>query len=288
MDLAFWQSVQSSRNAADFDAYLAQFPQGRFTTLARNRLTELRGATATPPAPSANERRVALVIGNSAYRHAGVLPNARRDAESIAAALRAAGFQTVRVLFDLDLAGMNTALRDFEPEADRADWAVLYFAGHGIEVNGVNHLIPVDARLRSDRDVPDETVTLARVLDRIENARKLRMVILDACRDNPFLPRMQRVATRSIGRGLAPIADMPGGTLVAFAARAGQIAQDGETGANSPFVRALTRHMAEPGLEVNLLFRRVRDDVLASTGRRQEPFTYGSLPSDPLFFRAAR
>ena len=230
------------------------------------------------------------MIGNAAYRASGMtpLPNPPRDAEAMAALFRELGFAHVAVHDDLDHGGMLRALRDFEREAERADWAVVYFAGHGIEINGMNYLIPVDAQLRSDRDVPEEAVPLNRVLARLEGAKRLRLVILDACRDNPFLARMTRSAslTRSVTRGLAPIEDndLPAGTMVAFAARAGQVAEDGE-GGNSPFVQALTRRMREPGVEINLLFRRVRDDVLAKTGRRQEPFVYASLPGEELFIR---
>lgn len=237
------------------------------------------------PAVSPTDRRVALVIGNSGYRNAPVLPNPRRDAEAMAGALRGLGFQSVTLHHDLDREGMVAALRAFELQAATADWAVVFFAGHGIELNGNNHLVPIDARLRSDGDVPDETMSLARILDRIKDARRLRMVILDACRDNPFLARMSRVATRSIGRGLAPLDDgqLDPGLLVAFAARAGQVAEDG-SGSNSHFVQAMLKHMHEPGLELDLMFRRVRDDVQRSTARRQQPFTYGSLPGDSLSF----
>jgi len=241
----------------------------------------------TAAAPSA-ERRVALVIGNSAYRASGVqpLPNPRRDAEAMAGLFRQLGFQAVSLHHDLDRAGTLRALSEFEREAEQADWAVVYFAGHGVEIGGINHLIPVDAQLRSDRDIPDEAVPLSRVLDRIGRARRLRLVILDACRDNPFLARMQRVATRSVTRGLAPIEDaqLAAGTMVAFAARAGQVAEDG-TGINSPFVQSLLRRLPEPGVEINLLFRRVRDDVLAATAQRQEPFIYASLPGEEFFLR---
>ncbi|SFL16154.1 Caspase domain-containing protein [Falsiroseomonas stagni DSM 19981] len=204
----------------------------------------------------------------------------------MAALFRELGFQHVVVQEDLDQAAMLRALRDFEREAERADWAVVYFAGHGVEINGTNHLIPVDAHLRSDRDVPDEAVPLNRVLARIEGARRLRLVLVDACRDNPFRLRMQRVATRSISRGLAPSDDaqLVAGTMVAFAARAGQLAEDG-TGENSAFVHALTRRMREPNVEISLMFRRVRDDVLTATARRQEPFIYASLPGEEIFLR---
>jgi len=178
-------------------------------------------------------------------------------------------------------------LRAFARDAERADWAVVYFAGHGIEIGGVNYLIPVDARLETDRDAQFEAVALEQVLGAVEGAKKLRLVVLDACRDNPFAQRMKRtVASRSIGRGLARV-EPEGGTLVAYAAKHGEIALDGE-GTNSPFVTALLKHMPTPGVEINKLFRLVRDDVMTATGRRQEPFIYGSLPAEDFFFVAAK
>lgn len=195
----------------------------------------------------------------------------------MAASLRAIGFRSVILESDVSRDKLVSALRAFENEAEQADWALIYYAGHGIEVGGVNYLVPVDAKLKADRDVQDEAVPLERVLSAIEGAKKLRLVILDACRDNPFIAQMRRsVASRSIGRGLARI-EPEGGTLVAYAAKHGQIALDGEA-ANSPFVSALVKHLATPGLEINKLFRLVRDEVRAATGRRQEPFVYGSLP----------
>jgi tetratricopeptide (TPR) repeat protein len=239
--------------------------------------------SAVPAKLSGPDRRVALVIGNSAYSAVSALPNPRRDADALAAALRRAGFASVTVSHDLGRDQLVQALRAFEEEAETADWAMIYFAGHGIEINGVNYLVPVDAKLKADRDVVDEAVPLDRVLSSIENAKKLRLVVLDACRDNPFVAQMRRsTASRSIGRGLARI-EPEGGTLVAYAAKHGQIALDG-TGQNSPFVSALVKRLATPNLEINKLFRLVRDDVLAATNRRQEPFIYGSLPGEDFFF----
>ncbi|MCC6781057.1 MAG: tetratricopeptide repeat protein [Hyphomicrobiales bacterium] len=238
-------------------------------------------------AAAAPARRVALVIGNSAYRGAPVLDNPRRDAAAIAAVLKAVGFQTVRLEGDLAREKLIDALRGFAREAASADWAVIYFAGHGLEVGGMNYLVPVDAKLESDRDVQYEAVSLEQVLGAVDGARRLRLVILDACRDHPFVSRMKRmVASRSIGRGLARV-EPDGGTLVAYAAKGGEIALDG-SGANSPFVSALVKHLPTPGLEIGKLFRQVRDDVLAATGRKQEPFVYGSLPGDDFFFVAQR
>jgi invasion protein IalB len=254
----------------------------------------LAATPATPPAPapitepSADPgRRVALVIGNSAYRSVSALPNPRADAAAVAAALRQVGFQTVRLEQDLPRDKLIDALRGFAREAETADWALVYFAGHGIEANGTNYLVPVDAKLEVDRDIEYETVPLNQVLGAVEGARKLRIVLLDACRDNPFARQMRRTAaTRSIGRGLARV-DPEGGTLVVYAAKHGEIALDG-SGTNSPFVAALVQRLPTPGVEINKLFRLVHDDVLTATGRKQEPYLYGALTGEDFFFVAAK
>ncbi len=249
---------------------------------ARSRLAVI-GIMPSGLAAKRDERRVALVIGNSAYRAAPALPNARRDAGTIADALRRVGFQAVTLENDVSKEKLVDMMRSFAHEAEQADWAVIYYAGHGIEVGGINYLIPVDARLQTDRDVQFEALPLDQALSAVEGARKLRIILLDACRENPFARQMRRtVASRSIGRGLARV-EPDGGTLVAYAAKHGEVALDGD-GANSPFVTALVRHLATPGLEINKLFRLVRDDVLAATDRKQEPFVYGSLPGEDFFF----
>jgi tetratricopeptide (TPR) repeat protein len=232
-------------------------------------------------------RRVALVIGNSAYQAVGRLTNPANDARAIAASFRRLGFAEVVERYNTDLSGMTAVLRDFGDRTADADWAVVYYSGHGMEVNGIAYLIPVDARLERDTHVSDETVPLSRVLEKVETARKFRLVILDACRNNPFVARMIRSAgvTRAIGRGLAAI-EPEGGVLVAYAAKHGTVAEDG-AGANSPFAEAMLVNLEEPGLEINFLFRKVRDQVLAATNKRQEPFLYGSLPSESLFFKFA-
>ena len=232
------------------------------------------------PAPS---RRLALVIGNSEYRNVPYLANAARDADAVAAALRRAGFETVRLDTNLSREKMYDELRDFSARAETADWALVYYAGHGIEIGGINYLIPTDARLTSDRDVQFETVPLDQVLAAVEPAKSLKLVILDACRDNPFAKTIRvSSASRSIGRGMGRIE--PGGaTLVVYAAKHGQIALDG-AGTNSPFVTSFVQRMLTPGIEINKLFRLVRDDVLDSTEGRQEPFTYGSLPGREDFY----
>lgn len=218
---------------------------------------------------------VALVIGNSSYGNVPPLPNPANDASAVADLFKAAGF-SVQLRTNVGIAGLRRAISDFADLAADADIAVVYYAGHGIEVDGTNYLIPVDAKLARDFDTDDEALSLDRVLRAIEPARRLRLVILDACRDNPFVKTMKRsVASRSIGRGLARVEPSISETLIAFSAKAGSVALDGE-GANSPFTSALLRHLATPGLDIRLAFGRVRDDVIEATGRRQEPFVYGS------------
>jgi hypothetical protein len=234
------------------------------------------------PSAVTAQQRVALVIGNSTYRHAPALRNPASDATAVAELFRRAGFDRVDEQRDLGAADLRRAVRDFSDTTRSADVAVIYFAGHGVEVDGTNYIVPVDARLASDFDVEDETLSLDRLVKAIEPARRLRLVILDACRENPFIPKMRRtVASRSIGRGLGRIEPTASDTLIAYAAKAGSVASDGD-GANSPFAAALVKHLATPGLDLRIAFGRVRDDVWASTGRRQEPFVYGSLGGDTV------
>ncbi len=225
----------------------------------------------------AADRRVALVIGNSGYRNAPRLDNPVRDAKAVAEMFKAAGFDSVDLQLDLESLELKRAVRAFLLTAENSDIAVLYFAGHGIEVNNMNYVIPVDARLKTDFDAEDEGVALERIIRAVEPARRLRLVILDACRDNPFLNTMQRtVGMRAITAGLGKVEPEASDTLVAFAARAGSVARDGERN-HSPFTAALLKHLPTPGLDIRIAFGRVRDDVLKTTDGKQEPFVYGSL-----------
>jgi uncharacterized caspase-like protein len=232
--------------------------------------------------PAWAAKRVALVLGNSAYQNVARLPNPVNDGAAIAATLKDAGFDVVDSRHDLMAAETRRVLRDFADRARDADIAVVYYAGHGIEVDGTNYLIPVDARLERDTDVYDEAFSLDRVLLAIEPAKRLRLVILDACRDNPFAKIMKRtVASRAIGQGLAKVEPGSPNTLIAYAAKAGSTASDGDS-RNSPFTSALVKHITTPGLDVRKAFGFVRDDVLKNTGNRQEPYVYGSLGGDDV------
>jgi uncharacterized caspase-like protein len=232
--------------------------------------------------PAFAQKRVALVLGNSAYQNVAQLTNPVNDSARIASTLKDAGFDIVDSRHDLPAAETRRALRDFADRARDADIAVVYYAGHGIEVDGANYLIPVDAKLERDTDVYDEALSLERVLIAIEPAKKLRLVILDACRDNPFSKRMKRtVASRAIGQGLAKVEPSSPNVLIAYSAKAGSTAADGD-GKNSPFTIALANHLATPGLDVRRAFGFVRDEVLKTTGNKQEPFVYGSLGGEDV------
>jgi hypothetical protein len=224
------------------------------------------------------ERRIALVIGNSAYRNASPLPNTINDANAIATLFRSVGFEVVSSRNELGVLEFKRAVRDFLITAETADIAVVYYAGHGIEVNGANYLIPVDAKLARDYDVEDEAVALDRIVWALQPVHRLRLILLDACRDNPFVARLQRsVSTRAAPKGgLSRLDDVSADTLVAYAAKEGSVSYDG-AGANSPFATALLKHLTEPGLDIRIALGRVRDDVMRSTAGRQEPFIYGSL-----------
>jgi hypothetical protein len=249
------------------------------TMLFRNRLSALCALLSAVllAQPAAAQKRVALVVGNSAYTSVPTLPNPARDAEAIGRLFESSGFNVVQLHRDLALAEMRRVVRDFSDQTRDADIAVIYFAGHGIEVGGTNYLLPVDAVLKRDIDIEDETVSLDRLLQVIEPAKRLRLIILDACRDNPFAKSMARtVARRSVGRGLARVEPVTSDTLIAFAAKAGMYATDGH-GANSPFTSSLLKNLVVPGLDVRLALGRVRDEVLEATNHEQEPFVYGSL-----------
>ena len=228
------------------------------------------------------EKRVALVIGNGAYQKASKLLNPGNDAKAIAEMLRAARFDEVVVHENLGIRELRQAINDFSDLVRDADTAIVYFSGHGIEVNGVNYLIPIDAILDRDIDTPYEAYSLDNLLQVLELARRLRLVMLDACRDNPFARSMKRtISSRAIGRGLAPVEPTGINTLIGFAAKAGSIAMDGE-GANSPYAAAVLNHIATPGLDLRIGFGRVRDEVLKVTRNKQEPFVYGSLGGNEI------
>jgi len=249
---------------------------------ARERLAAL---TTQGPAQTVG-RRIALVIGNGAYKNAHQLDNPPRDAKLIADTLREIGFQSVTLANDLSRDQFFETLRKFATEAEKADWAVVYYAGHGLEVGGVNYLIPVDAKLTADKDAETEAVALEQVIAAAGGARRLRLLMLDACRDNPFAPAMQRtIAVKLVDRGLSDI-EPSAGFMVVYAAKHGETALDGD-GVDSPFAVALARDVRQPRVELRKLFDIVRDDVWNATKHQQQPFTYGSPPGHEDFYFVA-
>jgi len=251
-------------------------------------IAQERLAALTPQAPAGvTGRRVALVIGNGAYKNVHALPNPPRDSKLIADVLREVGFQTVISVSDLTRDKFFEALQTFAAEAEKADWAVVYYAGHGFEIGGVNYLVPVDAKLAADRDAETQAVALEQVIAAVGAARKVRLVILDACRDNPFAPTMQHtLSLKLVDKGFSNIE--PGaGFMIVYAAKHGETAIDGDNGADSPFSTALAREIKVPKVEIRKLFDIVRDDVWSATQHVQQPFTYGSPPGREDFYFVA-
>lgn len=242
--------------------------------------TALTGLART--AAAADSRRVALVIGNGAYRSVPALLNPPNDASDIAAALKRLGFKVI-LLTNAGFDEMRRSLIALGREAAGADMAAVYFAGHGMEINGENWLIPVDAELKRDTDAANEAINLQSVILQVSNTTSLGLVILDACRNNPFAAKMNRsIATRAAPvNGLGRIEPV-GNVLVAYAARDGTTALDGDA-RNSPFAAALLRNIEISGVEVTFMFRNVRDDVMEATRNEQQPFVYGSLSRKAIY-----
>ncbi|MCJ2052300.1 caspase domain-containing protein, partial [Methylobacterium sp. J-070] len=239
-------------------------------------------------AAHAEGRRVALVVGVGGYENVPKLPNAVGDANAMADLFRRAGFDVVAARNDTSNLEFKRAIREFEDAVTDSEIAVVYYAGHGIEIRDANYLIPTDAKLVNERDADDEAIPLDRILNALEGAKRLRLVILDACRDNPFASKIKRrVATRAISAGLGKVEPQQTDTLIAYAAKAQAVANDGE-GTHSPFTTALLANLTVPGLDVRLAFGRVRDDVLKATNRQQEPFVYGSLGGGTVALVPAR
>jgi len=233
------------------------------------------------------EKRIALVIGIGAYQSAPALPNPTNDARAIGAALRKLNFE-VEEAYDIDNRTFATRLRDFGVRASSADEAVIFYAGHGLQVKGQNYLLPSDAKLERERDLVYEAMPLNLIMGELAQARKLGVLILDACRNNPFADRLSRsnagaLRERDVSAGLSRVDDTPSDTLVALATRADTLAEDG-SGEHSPYTLALLKNLEVPGLELGLFFRRVRDNVMEATQGRQEPFIFGSLGATPFYF----
>src|SRR5882762_1860799 len=225
------------------------------------------------------DRRVAFVVGNGAYKNVTPLPNPPTDAMSIAGLLRNAGFAVVEGI-NLTRDKMTERLLEFGKKTQGADVALFFYAGHGIAIDGINYLLPVDADIKSEIDVKlGNAINVDLTLDQAMNAAKVKMVFLDACRDNPFAAKIKAAAGTRSGSVQTGLAEMKSGegTLIAFAAGPGQAALDGEVGTNSPFTRALIGNIASPGVEIQQAMTKVRAQVNEETNKGQLPWGHTNL-----------
>src|SRR5437016_400372 len=225
------------------------------------------------------EKRVAFVVGNGAYRNVAQLPNPAIDAKAMAGVLRNVGFDVVEGV-NLSRDKMTEKLLDFGKKAQGADVAVFFYAGHGIAINGTNYLLPIDADIKSEMDVKlGAAINIDLTLDQTMGDAKVKLVFLDACRDNPFAAKIKsNSATRSVSvqSGLAEMKSGEG-TLIAFATGPGQTALDGQEGTNSPFTRALMANIASPGVEIQQAMTKVRAQVNEETNKGQLPWGHTNL-----------
>jgi uncharacterized caspase-like protein len=249
------------------------------------RVPALLAAALVLALPAAAEKRVALVIGNSAYKEVAQLPNPVNDANEISSALKSAGFDVILGV-DLDKRAFDTKVRNFADLLEDADAAIFFYAGHGLQVAGRNYLIPVDAHLQGERDLDFDAVNLDFIMKQMELGRadKTNIVFLDACRDNPFsqnLARSMGTRSTSIGKGLAQV-DTGVGTFIAYSTQPGNVALDGK-GKNSPFTAALSKHVREPGRDLTSVMIETRKDVLAATAGKQVPWDHSALTGEFYF-----
>ena len=291
------RALELNPNEADAKAALARLDAGRDTKPAEAaaKPSDSTVASVAPPAadvaqkpavtPAGPGSRVALVIGNSNYRHATVLNNPKNDASDLAALLRKLGFDVVEGV-DLDKYGMDNKIREFGRKLDNADVALFFYAGHGLQVGGKNYLVPVNALLERAGDLNLDTVEVDVVLAQMEAQKRVNLIFLDACRDNPLTRSFaRRLGTRStsVGQGLAAIQSAIG-TMIAYATQPGNVALDG-TGRNSPFTAALLKHLGTAGTDIGILMRRVRTDVIAATREQQVPWDHSSLTGEVVLAR---
>ncbi len=313
--MAYEKKKEYSKAIADYRKALASSAEGNIHQQAhaysRSRLTVL-GASITAPGsasdttttsitPKSEERaapkaapvevnlgrRVALIVGNTAYQHTDPLTNPSNDAKAVAASLRRIGFQQVIDGIDLDAEKLAGKVRDFSRALKGADLAFFFYAGHGVQVNGLNYMMPIDAKLAEESDVYSETVELNDVLKHMERQAKTNIIILDACRNNPLQRNLARgMGTRSAAasQGLAEIRSGVG-TLIVFATQPGNVALDGSE-TNSPFTAGLLKHLETPNIDIAIMLRRVRDDVIDSTKGQQVPWEHSSLRGAPIMLKA--
>ena len=240
---------------------------------------------AATSSPAQRERRVALVIGNGTYENAPVLPNPRNDAADMAAVLRQLDFDVIDGR-DLDRREMEKKIREFSRKIENADLALFYYAGHGLQVTGKNYLVPIDAKLEREGDLSFEAIDVDVVLQQLENGPRANLVFLDACRNNPLARNLARslgIRSAAVGMGLASIQGGIG-TMIVYATQPNNVALDGD-GRNSPFTAALLAHLPNPGVDISIVLRRVRADVIRATNQKQVPWDHSSLVGELVLAR---
>ena len=279
---------------ADFRATLAIDPRRREIEQDIRRLEQriakppVQAPQPAPPKPvpaPGRERRIALVVGNGAYAHGGLLANPRNDATDIAASLRKLGFETIAG-YDLDRREMEVKIREFGRKAELADVALFFYAGHGLQVASKNYLVPTDARLEREGDLAFEALDLDLVLGQLASGPRANLIFLDACRNNPLargLSDKMGLRSAAVGAGLASV-EGGIGTLIVYATQPNNVALDGD-GRNSPFTAALLTHLPAPGVDIGVMLRRVRADVIRTTNRQQVPWDHSSLIGDVVLAR---
>jgi hypothetical protein len=232
---------------------------------------------------------IALIIGNNDYAHAPELRNARSDAKRIAKVMKGLGYDVIEA-YDADARKMAEAMDEFADKVKSARIGLVYYAGHGIQYQGDAYLVPVDLDLNSERDLR-KTVPADYLVSDAAKASELGIVILDACRDNPFVKQIAEdlgpTRSMAVGRGLSRINAAPARSLIAYATQAGSVALDG-SGENSPYAVSLAEHLNTPNLDVRLIFGAVRDEVVKLTDGKQEPYVYGSLGGDEIYLSSRK
>ena len=238
------------------------------------------------PSPALAGKRVALVVGNSAYEYTPPLRNPANDAKDLSVALTNLGFEVVTA-FDVKAAQFDFALKQFAEKISDVETALFFYAGHGVQFSGHNYLVPVDARLSDEFSLKRETIAADDVVQLLEAGARINLVFLDACRNNPLTEQLKRSITTPtraalVGRGLARMETSGGDTLIAFSTAPGEVASDG-AGRNSLFAEALLRHVNSPGIDVEVMLKRVTDDVRKATKDRQRPERLSKLSKEFQF-----
>ncbi len=250
-------------------------------------------ATAVTVGAEKGNLRVALVIGNGSYQHTTSLPNPPNDARGVSQVLRGMEFLVVEVI-NADKSELDREMQRYQALLGDAYVSLFFYAGHGLQIDGENYLVPTDASFNNDSDIFSQLVGLSGFISAIEKGPKVNLVFLDACRNNPLadvlkarISRSRSVIfdgsrkVRSVGQGLAEMKGVVG-TLIAYATAPDNVAEDGQ-GKNSPFTAAFLKYVEEPGLEVRQFLTKVRLDVLGATGYRQVPWDHSSLTVDFYF-----